>query len=123
MSAGSPQSCPHRDTYSAAETKQLRCPSFSPSTSLVRASPVDCSPMTTHCETAEDCEPPALLWGLCGARTCQAWGDGHIPHSAAVLASPGGATAPLQHTLLGGGLPAACLGMVSCPLCGHTPLF
>lgn len=36
-------------THSAAETKQSSCPSFSSSTSRVRASPVDCSPMTTHC--------------------------------------------------------------------------
>lgn len=39
---------PNQVTYSAAETKQLRCPSFSSNTSRVRASPVDCSPMTTH---------------------------------------------------------------------------
>lgn len=36
-------------THSAADTKPSSCPSFSPSTSRVRASPVDCSPMTTHC--------------------------------------------------------------------------
>lgn len=36
-------------THSAAETKQFRCPSFSSRTSLVRASPVDCRPMTIHC--------------------------------------------------------------------------
>lgn len=36
-------------THSAAETKQFRCPSFSSRTSRVRASPVDCSPITMHC--------------------------------------------------------------------------
>lgn len=42
----------HRSlTHSAADTKQFRCPSFSSRTSLVRASPVDCSPMTIHCKT------------------------------------------------------------------------
>lgn len=41
-------------THSAAETKQLRCPSFSSRTSLVRASPVDCRPMTMHCGDTRD---------------------------------------------------------------------
>ena len=36
-------------THSAADTKPSSWPSFSPSTSRVRASPVDCSPITTHC--------------------------------------------------------------------------
>lgn len=36
-------------THSAAETNLSRCPSFSSRTSLVRDSPVDCSPMTMHC--------------------------------------------------------------------------
>lgn len=36
-------------TYSAAETNLSRCPSFSSRTSRVRASPVDCRPITMHC--------------------------------------------------------------------------
>lgn len=40
-------------THSAAETNLSSCPSFSSRTSLVRDSPVDCSPITMHCGGGE----------------------------------------------------------------------
>ena len=41
-----------RRTHLAVDTKSLSSPPFSSSCSSVRASPVDCRPITTHCNTS-----------------------------------------------------------------------
>lgn len=58
-------------THSAAETKQFSCPSFSSRTSLVRASPVDCSPMTMHCRGTGGTAEQGVREGECGPNGCR----------------------------------------------------
>lgn len=55
-----------KHTYSAADTNLSRCPSFSSRTSLVRASPVDCRPITMHWEGEKQ-----DTWAECHTKTYQ----------------------------------------------------